>query len=82
MLPEEYKQVIDANTAPNKETIVNYNNVMIDGSAQEEALKKAFARFKNLDEQAQLKKDFNLSLKMTIGLNQKRFTEYFRKNMA
>ncbi len=58
LLPEEYKQVIDANTAPNKETIVNYNNVMIDGSAQEEALKKAFARFKNLDEQAQLKKDF------------------------
>ncbi len=58
LLPEEYKEVVDSNTSPNKDTIVNHKNVTEEYSAQEKALRKAYTRFKNLNEQTQLKKDF------------------------
>ncbi len=56
--PDEYKDVVNSNTASDKKEIVNHKNVVEEWSAHENALKKAYARFKNLDEKTELKKNF------------------------
>ncbi len=59
LLPEEYREVVNSNTLPDKDTIVNNKNVTEEWGAQEKALRKAFERFKNIDGQTQLKKEFS-----------------------
>lgn len=58
LMPEEYKEVVNSNISPDKNTIVNHKNVVEEYGAHEKALRKAFTRFKKLNEQSQLKKDF------------------------
>lgn len=55
---DEYKEIVKSNVSPNKETIANYKNVMDDFSPQDNALRKAYGRFKNLDPQSKLRKDY------------------------
>lgn len=58
LLAEEYKQVVNSNCIEDKNTITNHKNVIGEKSPHEEALKKAYSRFKNLKEETQLKKKF------------------------
>lgn len=55
---EEYDTIVKSNTSTKKDTIVNYPNVVDKNSAQENALKKAFARFQMLSDNTKLKQDF------------------------
>lgn len=62
---EEVKEIVKSNTSQEKDTIVNFKNVMDADGAQNAALKKAYERFKNLDDSSELKK---------------RYTDYAREN--
>ena len=54
----ELASVVKSNSIPDKESRVNYPNVMDNDSAFERLLQKAFERFKKLDENNHLKQEF------------------------
>ncbi len=62
---EELTEIAKNNTSPKKDSIVNFKNVMDADGAQNAALKKAYERFKKLDDSSELKK---------------RYTDYVREN--
>ncbi len=55
----EADAITSANKNHNKETIVNYQNVMDNSGAQNKALKKAYERFQALDDTSILKQNYN-----------------------
>ncbi|MCQ2789157.1 MAG: 4-alpha-glucanotransferase [bacterium] len=55
----DVKEIVDANNIAKKEKIANLENVLRDDSTQDKVLKKAFERFKNIDETSDLKKKYN-----------------------
>lgn len=57
--PEEYQQIVKANTKPDKETIANYDNVMSYQGEQNKMLQIAHKRFLELDESSPLKQKYN-----------------------
>ncbi len=57
--PEEFAQIVQANTKPDKETIANYDNVMAYTGEQNKMLKIAHQRFLALDESSPLKQKYN-----------------------
>jgi|GEM_PF-1352595 len=61
--PEEFDEIVKSNTTADKETIVNYKNVMDIDSAQNKILKKAHERFILLDENTKLKQDYSKYIK-------------------
>ncbi len=54
----EVKEIVDANNIAKKEKIANLDNVLRDDSTLDKVLKKAFERFKNIDETSDLKKNY------------------------
>lgn len=52
---EELVEIVKANTSSEKDVLVNFRNVMDPDGAQNQVLKKAFNRFKNLDKSSDLK---------------------------
>lgn len=59
---DEFKEIVAKNTWEHKNSLVNYENVIEEDSAQEQALKKAFKRFMALDENSDLKKNYTTFL--------------------
>ncbi len=55
---EEYDSIVKSNMIAEKDSLVNYPNVVDKNSAQESALRKAFARFQTLGDDAKIKQDF------------------------
>ena len=60
---DEIKNVVEKNDIPEKMTRTNYSNVVDDGSPFDNMLKKAFERFKKLDEHNQLRQKFDVFVK-------------------
>lgn len=56
---DEFNQIVKANTASDKETIVNYKNVMDNDGEQNRILKIAHKRFKAIPEDAPLKINYS-----------------------
>lgn len=56
---EEFDEIVKANSKDTKETLANFENVIGNDSTQGKALKKAYERFKELDENSDLKKKYN-----------------------
>ena len=55
---EEFQQIVDSNIKHNKAEFINCENTMESGSTLDRTLKKAFERFKTLDENSQLKQNY------------------------
>jgi len=55
---EEYDSIVKSNMIAEKDSLVNYPNVVDKNSAQESALRKAFARFQTLGDDTKIKQDF------------------------
>ncbi len=73
---EEFDEIVKANGKETKETLANFENVIGNDSAQGKALKKAYERFKALDENSDLKKKYNKFLEDNAAtLNIKRESE-------
>ncbi len=54
----EVQSIIDHNKAPNKDKILNWENIIKFDTQNEKMLKKAFERFKNLSESAPMKSEY------------------------
>lgn len=73
---EEFDEIVKDNGKETKETLANFENVIGNDSAQGKALKKAYERFKALDENSDLKKKYNKFLEDNAAtLNIKRESE-------
>ncbi len=59
LTPEEFNQIVISNNSTDKNSIVNYKNVMNDNSSQDITLAKAYKRFKKLSENHPLKQEFS-----------------------
>ncbi len=57
--PEEFDEIVNANSKKTKDSLANFENVVDNGSAQDKALKTAYERFKVLDENSELKQRYN-----------------------
>ncbi len=55
---EEVKSIVNSNTTPNKDTILNWENIIKFESTNENVLKKAYGRFKKISNDTPLKKDY------------------------
>lgn len=55
---KEFEQIVKANTAPDKDSIVNYKNVMDNNGVQNQILAIAHDRFKNLPDNIPLKQRY------------------------
>ena len=60
---EEFEQIVKANNRENKHEFINCENTMETGSTQDNILKKAFERFKNLDDKSQMKQEYKKFVK-------------------
>ena len=58
LTPKDFQEVVNSNTATDKDTIVNWHNVMDNDSPHDKAVRKAFERFQKLPETSKLKHDF------------------------
>ncbi len=61
--PEEFEQIVCANIKSDKDTIANYDNVMAHTGEQNKVLKIAHERFLKLDDNSELKKQYNFYVK-------------------
>lgn len=59
----EVDQIVSANDRINKDSFVNYSNVMDNDGAQNKALKKAYDRFVSLDDNSKLKQKYKAYIK-------------------
>ena len=55
---DEVQSIISSNTASNKDTILNWENILPSDSQNEKILKKAHERFKSLPDNAGIKQDY------------------------
>ena len=51
-------EIVKANTKPNKDRLANFNNIMEENQGMDKALKKAYAKFEQLDDTAPLKQSY------------------------
>lgn len=51
-------EIVKANTKPNKDHLANFNNIMEENKGMDKALKKAYAKFEQLDDTAPLKQSY------------------------
>ncbi len=80
LTPQEFEDVVKANTAFDKEKIVNWKNVMDNGSPQDAAVRKAFERFMHLPEDSALKQEYNSFLSQnSLWLERKGIFEILSK---
>ena len=60
---DEFLQIVNSNNKNNKHEFINCENTMESGSSQDNVLKKAFERFKKLDDSNKLKQKYNKFVK-------------------
>lgn len=56
---EEFQTIVKSNNKANKNVLINCENTMQSGSPQDNALKKAYDRFKKLDANSELKQKYS-----------------------
>ena len=55
---EDVDEIVKANTKQNKDRLANFNNIMEENQGMDKALKKAYAKFEQLEESTPLKQSY------------------------